>query len=467
MGQLITLLAAPILARLFTPSDFGVLAVYTSTIGTVGALASLQYHQAVLLPEKDGPAAQLLSVALACTLFVSLLSAAVVFACGQRIAGFIGAPGLAPHMWLVPLGILGIAYYEAWSHWSLRKKIFGTLARTRVMQGLAQTGIQLVSGVASLGTPGLLFGQLAGQVVGTTTLVRHAWRENPAAFRAIRPSSMWHEAKQHQRFPIYSTWSVLFSALSMQAPVFLLSFYFGEHVTGLYAVGQRVLMMPVALIAKSTSQVLFSAGAEEERAGTLAPTVERLFASLSRIGLAPAFVLALSAQDVFTLLFGQRWVEAGLFAEWLTPWLFFVFLAFPLMPLSSILQRQVDAMIFQGALLIVRVAGLAVGGYRHDAILAIALFSFGSALSWLAYVLWTFRIAGARVSVCLDSLVRDAARALLIGIPVLGARIAGLSRIGVAASAAVSGLLFVAFLVRGGGSLRAAATPSAHSPSGQ
>jgi hypothetical protein len=109
----------------------------------------------------------------------------------------------------------------------------------------------------------------------------------------------------------------------------------------------------------------------------------------------------------------------------------------------------------------VRVAALVTGGYMHSATLAIALFSLVGALSWLVYVLWTFRIAGARLAVCFQALLKDAVGAALVGLPLLGARLAGLPRIGVVSAAAISTLLFAALLLRSGFSLRS--SPGAHS----
>ena len=50
-AQAIAVAASPILTRLYSPADFGVLAVYTSLVSLLGAVAALSYHQAIPLPE--------------------------------------------------------------------------------------------------------------------------------------------------------------------------------------------------------------------------------------------------------------------------------------------------------------------------------------------------------------------------------------------------------------------------------
>lgn len=63
-GQAIVVLASPIITRLYTPEDFGVLAVYSSLLGILSTVAALRYELAIPLSEKDEDAAALLKIAM-------------------------------------------------------------------------------------------------------------------------------------------------------------------------------------------------------------------------------------------------------------------------------------------------------------------------------------------------------------------------------------------------------------------
>jgi O-antigen/teichoic acid export membrane protein len=52
-AQVISILASPVLTRLYTTEDFGLLAVYGSIIGIVGVIASLRYELAIPIAETD------------------------------------------------------------------------------------------------------------------------------------------------------------------------------------------------------------------------------------------------------------------------------------------------------------------------------------------------------------------------------------------------------------------------------
>lgn len=443
-GQLVTVLMAPVLTRLFTPAELGVLAVYSSTIGVLGAMASLQYQQAALLPEDDTAAAGLVIVALLGSAASSALIAGIAALYGKRIALGMGAAGLAPHVWLVPLGVLAIAVYETWTHWSMRKKRFGAIAKTRLAQSLTQTGVQLATGIGRIGAVGLLAGQLLGQIVGTTSLARVAWRQERNAFRSVRLRSMLDQAKRYRRFPIYSTSSVLFAGLSGEAPVFLLAYFFGETVTGLYAISHRMLSMPVNLIAKSTSQVLFSEAPARRREGRLAELTLSLFTTLARLSLPPAVLLVLTAPELFAVVFGERWRAGGLFAQWIAPWLLLVFLAMPFMPIAAVLERQAGTMVFQALLLSVRVATLVAGGMSRDATLTVAMFSSAGAAAWFGYLVWTFSITGVRAADWLRVLISEALLAAVLGLPVLATKLLHVSSMATLGASALSAAVFLA-----------------------
>jgi O-antigen/teichoic acid export membrane protein len=50
LGQGLLIVSAPLLTRLYTPADFGVLAVYGSIVSLVAVVAALRYELAIALP---------------------------------------------------------------------------------------------------------------------------------------------------------------------------------------------------------------------------------------------------------------------------------------------------------------------------------------------------------------------------------------------------------------------------------
>jgi len=88
-AQIITLLLYPLIARLFTPGEFGQLAVIVSLHSLLATAASVRYEQAIVLPENDAQAADLFRLGWRIAVLLSLLIAPVVFLI--RHLGFLSA----------------------------------------------------------------------------------------------------------------------------------------------------------------------------------------------------------------------------------------------------------------------------------------------------------------------------------------------------------------------------------------
>ncbi|MDI6867844.1 hypothetical protein [Methanoculleus sp.] len=68
--RLITILAAPVIARLYGPEAFGFLAIFTSITSIIGVVACMRYELAIMLPKTDEEAANLLGLCLLCVAVV-------------------------------------------------------------------------------------------------------------------------------------------------------------------------------------------------------------------------------------------------------------------------------------------------------------------------------------------------------------------------------------------------------------
>jgi O-antigen/teichoic acid export membrane protein len=126
----------------------------------------------------------------------------------------------------------------------------------------------------------------------------------------------------------------------------------------------------------------------------LGPLVSSVHEKLAKIAMPPTLILIISGPELFSLVFGEQWRNAGEFARWMAPWLYMVFITSPLSTLFSVLEKQVQGMLFQLGLLLVRVVAIAVGAWRGELMLAVILFATVSALYWVGFLAWITLITG-------------------------------------------------------------------------
>lgn len=404
-GQMLMVLAAPLLTRLFSPEDFGLLAVYGGLLAVFLVVANLRYEIAIPLPEDEQTATDVTVLSLLAGCLTSLLTAVLVLCAGDAIAARLGVPALAGHLWLLPVGVFCGSLYLAVHYWAVRHKRFADIAGTRIKQVVTTLAVQLLG--FKLGPLALLLGHASGHGMGFVALGRHLLHS--PQLRQVSAAGILAAARRYRRFPLFSTWTGLFNTAGSQLPPLMLAALFDPVAAGLYTLAQRVLGAPMAVIGTAIGGVFLANAAEARREGRLAPLVASVHERLAQIAMPPALIILFAAPQMFTLVFGERWHDAGHFAQWMAPWLYVTFVASPLSSLFDVLEQQKRELLFHAVLLATRIGAIATGAMLGDLQLTIALFALGSALCWCGALVWVCGSAG----ISPGSLLRPTVRALL------------------------------------------------------
>ncbi len=403
-GQAILVLASPLLTRLYSPQDLGLLAVYGGLLMIIASIASLRYQIAIPLPARDDEAALIVVLSLVVVLAASALTALGTLFLGDFIVGSLGSPGLGRYLWLLPVGVLMVGVFEVLNYWAIRVRAFTPIAQAKLAQSFTMVAVQL--GGHGLGALALLLGQAAGHAAAATRLGLLVARSRRTKFSVVSPEGVIAVARRYRRFPIYSTWGAVFNTVGTQLPPVMFAALFSPAAAGLYLLAHRVLAMPLSLLGRAVADVFFVNAAEAERSHQLAPLVAMAHDRLAQIGMPPTFALILAGPDIFALVFGPEWRQAGEFSRWMAPWLYFVLVASPLSSLSSVLWKQAQEMVFQVVLLATRVGALLFAARSGGMMLAVALFSLVSAACLVVFLLWVILASGNSTYVFLRSSLR-------------------------------------------------------------
>lgn len=389
-AQLLTVLAAPILTRLYSPEDFGLLAVYASLLALIGVAASLRYELAILLPESDEEAANVLALGFLALLGMTLVAAGVMVIFGPSIANALGVPNISDYLWLLPFGVLLGGACTVLNYWALRSKSFATIAGTNLRQVVVSLLIQ--TAFFKLGGIALLFGQVAGQGMGTWCLARLAIKK--LAFENISWNQVRRASIRYKQFPFFSVWGSLANTAGVMLPAILFAGYFGVAAAGLYHLANRVLQLPLALIGGAIGHVFFSEAAEAKRKEKISELVAGLHSKLAHIGMGPALLLILIGPDLFEMVFGEEWRVAGELAQLMVPWLYLVFVSSPLSTLFAVMEKELQSLVFQLVLLVARLGAILVGTAIGGLMETVFFFSVASFLCMLGFLIWLARLAG-------------------------------------------------------------------------
>ena len=376
-AQAVTLLLAPVLSRLFTPTHFGLLVLFTSTIGIVAEVASGAYELAVVLPKEDDDAANVLAVACGLVLITAALSLLVVSIGGDWIAVKLGNADIAPFLIWAPLSLLALGWGRTLGFWSTRRKQFRRISVSEVTRSIGAAGTQTASGLVHASSAGLIGGRVAGDLAASALLAIWIWGEDRSR---ILGAISWHRMKEvaarFSDFPKFSLPQGLMNSVSQNVPVFLLTSLFDSGVVGYYAMAHRLLYLPSRFLGQSVRQVFLQRAAEAEAHGErLYPLLRKATLGLVALGVLPALVVVIGGAPLFRLTLGEQWGDSGRYAAWMTLWLFFAFVNPPAMSITQVVRKQHWLLWYDGVLLAARCAALYLGARLGGALGAVAWFS--------------------------------------------------------------------------------------------
>lgn len=389
LAQIINVVITPFLTRLYAPDAFGIAASFVSVVNLFSVIACMRYDLAIMLPEDDEEAVNLLGVSIGWAVLLSLFTTFLFGFVGRNLVEKLNVSELIPYLYWIPPMILLLGLFQAQNYWNSRTKHFGRLSIAKVTGAATTQLVNLESGLQGNATGGsLIRGSLVGQLLSTLLLTFQIWREDAKFFsQAVRWSKMQAVLVRYKKFPLYSTWAALLNVISWQLPVFLLSYYFSSTVVGYYALGFRILQLPMSLVGGAIAQVFFQRASEAKLEGHLAQVVEDTFSWLVRIGMFPMFMLGVVGRDLYVIVFGDAWAEAGVYTQILSIWAFFWFIASPLSTLFSVLERQDFDLKINLALIVGRFISLSIGGRADNPRLALGLFAI---VGIVIYGYWSF-----------------------------------------------------------------------------
>lgn len=341
-AQLLVVAVSPLLTRMYRPEDFGTLAVYASLLSVLAVIASLRYELAILLPDTEEDAANIMVLSLLTLVGMTALTGILVWVFGDALVQQVNAPALGPYLWLLPCSVFGVGLYQILNYWSVRKREFGRVAATKVRQSTAQVITQIACGLMAWRPLGLLLGDAIGRIGGSGTLARSVFRTDRTALKAVSGTRMKQMAVRYKRFPLLTSFSSLFNSAGLQLPPLLLVMFFGTQIGGFYALVQRVVGAPMTMVGQSVAQVFFGESARLARENPVA--LKKLYfkaaSKLFLLGGVPIGLLALVAPWAFELIFGDEWGEAGIYIQIMALGFIAQFVVVPLSQTLNMLERQ-------------------------------------------------------------------------------------------------------------------------------
>lgn len=394
IAQAIPIAISPLLTRIYAPEDFGVYSIFIAITSILGSLATGRYELAIVLPEKEEDAINLLALSIIITTMVSLFLSIMILFFKDQLFLYLGNDNLKEWIFIVPVSIFLTGFYNALNYYNVRNKKYKDISNAVIIKAVSISSIQLSLGLLKSGAAGLITGQLVSQFFGNSALIRNLLADK-GQLSTISKNKITKLALKYKKFPQFSLWAGLLNSLSVHLTNILISSYFSIATLGLYAFVQRILGTPSALIGNSFGQVFLQAATKEKQeSGKAINTFKLMFKKLIIIGLPTFIILFIVVEDLFALIFGEPWRLAGEYAQILSVLFAVTFISSPFSMIMTVFEKQKQALLINTILLFSSIGILLISfqlGLNFKEFLVI--FTVVMSVDYLMFLYYYFRLA--------------------------------------------------------------------------
>ena len=373
IAQGFTMLTMPVLSRIYSPDDFGILSIFISVVSILIPLSSLRYYLAIALPKTDRQANALIILASIIQITNLLILALLFTFLGDSILTLCTLQRLIPYKFLIPLAVLGAGIYDMLVQYAIRKNLFKVIAKTKISQSLSAGMTKIGFGLLGLRPLGLLIGTVIGQTGGITSVALSLYSQTGIP-RVIK-TDVKRVLLKYRNFPLFDTPSAVINTLGDQIiPLLIFSFY-GTQATGFFSISQQLLVIPSVFIGNAVGQVFLQRASVAKYQGNLNSLTLKTYQLLLELGAFPTVIIALLAPQIFSVVLGAEWEEAGLYARCLIPLAMLSFAFAPISHSFNIQSKQKLALKLEVAYLSTKILFFLIGTLFFDPLISIALFA--------------------------------------------------------------------------------------------
>lgn len=400
LSQFIMAASSVFLTRLYTPESFGQFTIFTSLLAIVGGIVTLKYELAIPLAKSEPEAINIFTLSFLCTLSISLIFVVLTNT-------YIYFSPINPHKLVlryVSLALVAVGFYQTFNYLLIYLNQYRTLALAKVLLSLTMVLGQILLAVSEWSTnQGLILGMIIGQFLVVVFLFRavpNIGNQLPFRFEFAknRYQTLKAIALEYSKFPKYSSFSAVLSSLSLFLPSLLIVYGFGTSIGGLFALSERVLKIPLAIIGNAIGQVyLGKAGKliQQFPSGShkLRLFFQRLSVLLLVLGCIILFPIGFFAPKGFGFIFGSDWYQAGEFVQISISMFIAQFVINPLSQTFNLLEAQKTFLILDIIRVVSTVLVFSISfWFKWSVITTIGIYNLLMTLAYIAFWLLAYRL---------------------------------------------------------------------------
>jgi len=171
IAQAIPIAISPILTRIYTPEDFGLLALFVAITAIFGSIVNGRYELAIMLPKKDEDAINIFALGFIIVSCVSLVLLVLAVVFNDYFTKLLNNNEISLWLYFVPIAVFFTGIWNILNYFNNRKKQYKDIAKATIIKSIVTAIVQLSVGFIKQGATGLVSGQLLSQLFANTKLL--------------------------------------------------------------------------------------------------------------------------------------------------------------------------------------------------------------------------------------------------------------------------------------------------------
>lgn len=339
-SQLIGIIILPLLTRLYTTEEMGVLAVFSAAVTILLTVVCLRLESAVPIQKKESDAKEIFTLCIqlsVVTSAVTLLSCLIIF---YFFTEWISSLGY--YIFLIPLGMVVGGVYIALNSYALKNEKFELVSKSRIIQSLSCAVVQIFGYFIYHSALWLIIGFILNLGAGINYL------KNKLKIRNIFEKPHFQKSKdiliKNANFPKFSVIESLSNTAGVQVPILLIAYGMSVSEAAFLFLAMKLIQAPMALLGSSISQVYYSQAHTKITTGELSKFTSDVLTSAMKVGVGPIITISLLAPSLTELGLGKEWKSVGEYIFIMSPWFIMQFISSPISPIMYITGMQKNFM---------------------------------------------------------------------------------------------------------------------------
>jgi O-antigen/teichoic acid export membrane protein len=316
---LLQIFTAPVLSRIYTPEAYGMFGIFNALIVNIGAFSTLMLPFAFVISDKK-QFRDLLGISILFSTFYSLVLLILFFGFNGPVNRLL-ENSLGYILLLIPAAILLASYSGILLYWNIKNKYFTRNSISDVSANISIKGTSILFGVFSKGAFwGLLVSDLLGKLMLiffllTRRKLKYIW----LVLKNFNLKNAIGTVKTYRNYPLYILPSEYLNLISTQFPTYFLTIFYSNFFLGSFVFAVTLLNIPFGVLNSAIRPVFIQKVTETVKIdlALVGPMVHKIFYSLFIAGLLPIVFLTWYGGLIFSFVFGEKWMLAGIFTGYL------------------------------------------------------------------------------------------------------------------------------------------------------